>query len=331
MNEQYEKLLDIINKTCSVSGYSWGIASIFKGWSEERGFSSGYDILGSISVFRAGKNCPINGGYKRKVLIICRQDTNGFILGDMIGNDTYSLFEVGENLFPGEKKISAKTIAGSFIENGVIYNTSGKPIFESTSKSGYVLPPGNPVVFNEGVSKKISGKYVSPYAGIKSCLLGICMTIDYLSSTTVYDDLFIVSAALNHNQMMGLNTCIEKIKPSVVISLSPIEAPNKSMLSKGIIIVNNPQINKKLLSLCIAVAYKNSIPIKVNVHEDNISKIPYLSGGVAHCDIRVPVYGLGTEEEVVSKKDIITAAKLMYNLSLEINKTDSFLPEVLTT
>lgn len=333
MNSYYKDLLNKLILSCNVSGHSEEVATIFKSHAEALGLVVGVDMTGSVSALLNGKMCPINSGYKRKILIISNQDSPGFIVKEKQGDNKYKVCKIGKLnirikgpidgfLSAAKKKIPVKLLRGD------------EGIFIEIEESG--INPANiigiPIVFNPKLDTSIRGKYKAPSIGTKSNLLSLCMVMDKTLKNTVYDNVYFVAAALNSLNSLGSRICSDKIDPTIAIDIDTRKCSKKSLLGKGPIILNSPLVNKQLFNLIIETAKKNKIPHRVEVLSTekslNVERMLYAAGGISCCSIMLSVYSEYGIGESVSKNDIENSAKLISKVIPEINKIESFIPEV---
>ncbi len=183
-----------------------------------------------------------------------------------------------------------------------------------------------------GLDKTIRGKYRAPGLDNKAGILSMCILMELVRKSKIYDDLYFVATALDREGGLGSCVCAEKINPTIAINMDVVKVHKRALLGKGPVIINSSVINKKLFDLVNEVSIKYKIPIQsiqYNKSSDlTCSKVTKAAGGIACCDIRVPMYQPETGMSTVSKKDIENCAKLVHKLIVTINRIESFLPEV---
>ena len=180
------------------------------------------------------------------------------------------------------------------------------------------------------IDKSTRGKYKAFGLDNRAGLLSVCLLMETALKSKIYDDLYFVATALDVKDCHGSFVCAEKIKPTIVINIDTIEVDKKSFLGKGPVIVNSSTINKKLFDLIKESAKKNKIPTQyiINQTDNMCSSLIRAAGGLACCDIRIPIYYDAYYTGAVSKKDIENCTKLTHKLIININRIESFLPEV---
>ena len=160
----------------------------------------------------------------------------------------------------------------------------------------------------------------------------MCILVEMALKSSIWDDLYFVATSLDREEGLGSIVCAEKINPTIAINIDVIKVDKKPLLGKGPVIINSPVINRKLFDLIEEIRIKYKIPTQSIVYNKgsglNCSKLVKAAGGLACCDIRVPMYTQDDLTGTVSKKDIENCAKLIHKLIIDINKIENFLPEV---
>lgn len=255
MNKYYDSLMG--------SMFEVPAGRVFKAHSENLDLPTGVDMLGSVAARLNGKECYLNSGFRRKVLITAKQDNS----------------------------------------------VTGK------------------------IDRTTRGKYQGAGLDSRAGILSLCMLLNLTIKSGTYDDVYFVATSLDHPNFSGSFVCAEKINPTIYINIGTYKARNKLFLGKGPVIINSPSTNYKIVSLLEEVAEKNKITkqrVDTTVKDQHAcSRVVEASGGVACCEVCIP----GVKDDTtgiwsVSKKDIENSAKLIHKLLMEVNKIESFLPEV---
>lgn len=182
------------------------------------------------------------------------------------------------------------------------------------------------------VDNSVKGKYKAVGLDNKAGLLSMCILMDLTLKSKIFDDLYFVATSLDREEGLGSIVCAEKINPTIAINLDVVKVDKKSLLGKGPTVLNSPVINRKLFNLIRDIKVKCKIPAQFTVHSRssdlNCSKLAKAAGGLACCDIRIPMYTQDNLIGMVSKKDVENCAKLVHKLIIDINRIENFLPEV---
>lgn len=77
MNKKFYTIMKELTGADGSPGNSIQVSKIFKNFTKDFNLTFGVDLIGSSAVRLVGKKCPLNGGYKRRILVTAKQESIG--------------------------------------------------------------------------------------------------------------------------------------------------------------------------------------------------------------------------------------------------------------
>jgi putative aminopeptidase FrvX len=194
---------------------------------------------------------------------------------------------------------------------------------------------GDPVFFYSEV-KKSRGRYLSSGLDNKSGILVLTMLMkELLEARSLYHNVFCVLPSLEEvGGSHGAFTAAEKIKPFFAINVDVLNTTCKSEVGKGVHICVGPLINRVLSDTAIDVATKLNIPYRIKIEPGYLSsdteEIVKANGGTPTLEINISCHNIHSPLEMVSKKDIQGAVKLLKGICDISNDIITLIPGGIT-
>ena len=350
--EELEALTEKLVKTVTVSGYekksAAAVLEICKEYAKDC-FDEGY-VTKSKSVVLVKKS---KGQTKYSLAFDAHLDTVGFAVSEIceggylktvpMGGIDVNILPSSEVLICGKKEIRAVfssvpphlSTSDKLPEIGQLLVDTG---FETKQETEKYVEIGTPVVMYPHFTKLLNNRVSATGLDDKICITAVLYALKLLKDICLENtDIYCYFSSGEERGGNGSYHMYNEICPDAAVVLDVNFAKEKGskdgeygILGKGAMTSVSSVTNKALTKAVIDCARKNDIPLQTVLEMTstgtNADVAPRTGSGFASAVLSVPLKYMHSSVECASLDDVVSAARILKELSLEYDKTPVSIP-----
>jgi len=352
ISDDSRKFFDRLLETASPAGYEQEIQKLVRSWAEPVADSVRTDVHGNVIAVRNPGGRPrilLDGHCDQIALMVQHIDDQGFLWFQPIGGwDPLILLGQAVTVWtdsgPLEGAIGRKA---KHLQSGPddrksprlaqLWIDIGAQDGEEANRSVRI---GDPVTVRLGARDLPNDRVCGPKMDNSAGLWVAFETLARLAGESFDAELSVVSAAQEEKGLRGARTAAYGVDPDVGVGIDVTHATDcptidkrehgEILLGGGPVVFRGPNINPVLYGKLLRIAEKSELAIQhkgANRGTPNDANVLQLTrAGVATAAIGIPNRYMHTPVEMISLRDMDSAAALLREMVLGISKGDSFVP-----